>query len=86
MKIIKRAFGDFNKFKFEMITSVRFCLSYDLLNAILLLSNFVYFNEKLYCCNGRHHDIPCSQGKCIVTCGHKIIYQWRYPLINSNDI
>ena len=32
------------------ITSVRFCLSYDLLNAILSPSNCVYFNEKLHCC------------------------------------
>ena len=28
-----------------MITSVRFCLSYNLLNVILLPSKFVYFNE-----------------------------------------
>ena len=33
-----------------MITSVRFCLSYDLLNAFLWPSKFVYFNENLHCC------------------------------------
>ena len=42
-----------------MITSVRFCLSYDLLNVILLTSKFVYSNGNLHCCNGRH-DITCS--------------------------
>ena len=35
-----------------MISSVRFCLSYNLLNVILLPSNFVYFNENLGCYNG----------------------------------
>ena len=31
MKFMKRAFGEFHKFSYEMTTSVRFCLSYDLL-------------------------------------------------------
>ena len=31
-----------------MITSVRFCLSYECLNAC--------FHENLHCCNGRRHD------------------------------
>ena len=44
----------------EMITSVRFCLSYDLLNAILLPPKFVNYNEILHCCNGRCHDVTCS--------------------------
>ena len=58
------------------ITSVRFCLSYDLLNVILSPSKFVYFNENLLCCNGHPHDITCSRQKCYVTCGHIIIYDW----------
>ena len=57
-----------------MIMSVRFCLSYDFLNRILLPSKFVYFNENLHCSNGRHHDATCSRRKCYVTCGHNIIY------------
>ena len=57
-----------------MITSVRFCLSYDLLNTIVSLSKFVYFHENLHCCNGRHHDLTCSRQKCYVTCGYNIIY------------
>ena len=57
-----------------MIMSVRFCLSYDLLNAILSPSKVVYFNEKLHCCNGSGHDFTCSRQKCYVTCGHNIIY------------
>ena len=44
------------------ITSLRFCLSYDLLNAILSPSKFVYFKENLLCCHRR------------LTCGHNIIY------------
>ena len=39
-----------------MITRVRFSLSYDLLNAILLPSELVYFNGNLHCCHGRRHD------------------------------
>ena len=35
--------------QYEMITCVRFCLSYDLLNAILSQSKFVYFKEILNC-------------------------------------
>ena len=35
----------------QMITSVRFCLSYDALNVTLSPSKFVYFNEKLHCCH-----------------------------------
>ena len=52
-----------------MITSVRFCLSYDLLNAIFSPSNFVYFNENLHCSNGRRHDVTCSRrGHNIISC------------------
>ena len=37
-------------------------------------SKFVYFNEKLHCCKGRHRDVTCSRQKCYVMCGHNIIY------------
>ena len=67
MRFIKRAFNEFNELSYDMITSVRFCLSYDLLNAILSPSKFVYFNDNL-------HDVTCSHRKCYVTCGHNIIY------------
>ena len=50
-------------------------LFYGFLNAILLCSKIVYFNENLHCCYGRRHDITCSQRKCYVTCGHHIIYE-----------
>ena len=63
-----------------MIMSVRFCLSYDLLNEILSPSKFVYFNEKLHCYNGRRHDVICSGPKCYVTCGHNIIYDMMLQL------
>ena len=36
-----------------MMMSVKFSLSYDLLNVILLALKFVYFHEKLHCCH-RH--------------------------------
>ena len=57
-----------------MITPLRFCLSYDLLNVILLPLKFVYFNENLHCCSGCHHGITSSHQKSYVTCGHNIIY------------
>ena len=44
----------------KMIMSVRFCLSYDLLNVILSPPKFVNYNRILYCCNGRCHDVTCS--------------------------
>ena len=44
MKFIR---GLFNKFHLKMITSVRFCLSYDLLNAVLSPSKFVYIHENI---------------------------------------
>ena len=53
-----------------MISSVRFCLSFDHLSP----SKFVYFNGNLNCCNRRRNDITCSRRKCYVTCGHNIIY------------
>ena len=37
-----------------MITSVRFCLLYDILNVIFLLTKIVYFNENLHCCDSCH--------------------------------
>ena len=59
-----------------MITSVKSCLLYDLLHAILRPSKFVYFNEKLHCCHGCQdgcsHDVA-SRRKCYVKCGHNII-------------
>ena len=57
-----------------MITSERFCISYDLLNAILLPSKFVYFSENLHCCHRHCHDFTCSCRRCYVMCGHNIIY------------
>ena len=35
--------------QYEMISSVRFCLSKDNLNVILLPTKFVYFNENVHC-------------------------------------
>ena len=66
--------GEFNKFNMKMITRVRFCLSYNLLNVILSTSKFVYFSENLHYCNGHLHDVTCSHLKCYVMCGHNIIY------------
>ena len=40
MKFIKQAFGEFNKFPSEIFMSVRFCLSYDILNVIFSPSKF----------------------------------------------
>ena len=60
-----------------MITSVIFCLSYDLLDVILSPSKFVYFNENLRCCNQRHHDFTLSHQNCYVTCGYKVIYDMK---------
>ena len=57
-----------------MITSLSFCLSYDLLNVILLPSKFVYFNDNLHCCNVRCHDLTCSSRKCYETCGYNTSY------------
>ena len=54
--------------------SVRFYLSFDLLNVILSPLKFVYFNENLHCCNGHRHDVTCPRQKVYVTCGHNIIY------------
>ena len=65
-----------------MITSVRFCLSYDLFNAILSPSKFVYFNENMHCCHGRLDDVTCSHRKCYVMCANNIIYDMK--LSNSN--
>ena len=53
---------------------VRFCLSYGVLDTILLPSKCVYFNENLHCCNERRDDITCSRRKCYVTYGHYISY------------
>ena len=44
-EIIKLAFRKLIKIYYGTIMSVRFCLSYDLLNAILLPSKFDYFTE-----------------------------------------
>ena len=54
--------------------SVRFCLSYDLLDAILSPSQFLYFNENLHCRHGRRYDATFFRQKCYVKCGHKVIY------------
>ena len=66
-----------------MITSVRFCLFFDFLNAILSPSKFVYFNENLHCCKGGRYDVTC---RCYVTCGHNIVYDMtlstEYDMIN----
>ena len=68
-----------------MITSVRFCLSYDLLNAILSPSKFVYFHVNFLCCNGRRHDVTRSRRKCCVTCVYNIrIYHEREDRIELN--
>ena len=72
-----------------MITGVRFCLSYDLLNVFFSHSKFVYFHEKLHFCNGRQYDINCSRLKCYVTCGHNTFYDMMLStdeLINSTVI
>ena len=42
-----------------MIISVRFCLSHDLLNAILSPLMFVYFNENLHYYLKHRHGITC---------------------------
>ena len=57
-----------------MIASVKFCLSYDILNAILLPLKFVYFSDNLHCCNGRRHKTTSTGRKCYVMCGHNTIY------------
>ena len=57
-----------------MILSVRLCLSYDFLNAVLSPSKCVYFNENLHCCNGRRHDVTWFRRKCYAKFGHNIIY------------
>ena len=62
------------KLLYEMIISVRFCLSYDLFKYDLSPSEFVYFNENLHCCNGRRHDVTCFRRKCYVTGVHNIFY------------
>ena len=72
-----------------MIMSVRFCLSYDLLNVILSPSKLFYFNGNLHCSNGRHNGFTCSSRKWYVTCGHNIIYDITlrdYPLNNSKSV
>ena len=61
---------------YEMITHVRFCLSYNLLNVALLPSKFVYFNQNLHF-RGRRYDVTCSHRMCYVTCGHNIIYDMK---------
>ena len=61
-----------------MITHVRFCLSYDLLNAILSPSKCVYFNGNLYCCNGH------SRRKCYVTFGLMHVFPKLCVWLNSD--
>ena len=54
--------GSVDKFHiYEMTSSVRPCLSYDLSNAILSPSNIVYFKEKMHCCHGRRNDVTCAR-------------------------
>ena len=84
-----------------MIMSIRLCLSYNLLNAILSPSKFVCFNESVHCCHEHCHDVTCSRRKWHAMCGHNIIYDmasgmqcvvitsfmtWRYSLNNINVI
>ena len=66
-----------------MITNVRFCLSYDLLNAILSPSKFVYINDNLNY-NRNPHYVTCSYRKCNVTCGHNIMNDMKLSMNNSN--
>ena len=46
-----------------------------LLNAILLPSKFVYFNENVHCCHGVVMTLLVSHE--IITCGHNIVYAMR---------
>ena len=58
-----------------MIMSVRFSLSYDLLNAIVWPSEFVHLSENAHCCHGRRHDLTCSHRKKFYEMwSHNIIY------------
>ena len=54
------------------MTSVKFSLSYDNLNAIVLPLKSVYFNENVHCCHGVVIALLDSTES--VTCGHKISY------------
>ena len=52
---------------YEMITSLKFCLSLDLSNAISSPSNFVHSNKgKMNCSHVRRRDVTCSHRKCYV--------------------
>ena len=66
-----------------MITRERFCLLYDLLNAILSPSKFVYFNENLHCCNRHCHELlvpaKCVKKPVVIT----LFMASCYPLNNS---
>ena len=69
-----------------MATSVRSCLSYDLSNAILSPSKFVYFKEKLHCGHRRRHDVTFSRQSANTRVVITLFMTWRYPLNNSNVI
>ena len=67
-----------------MITRVRFCLSYDLLNVILSPSKFVYSNENLHCFHELRNDVTCSCRKCYITCGHNIFFDNVINMFNND--
>ena len=61
-KLVKCSYNSFALTpRYEMTTSVRFSLSYNLLNVILSPSKFVYSIENLHCCHGLHRDVNCSR-------------------------
>ena len=56
-----------------MFTSVKFCLSFDLLNLISLSSMCVCFDKVCIAVKVRRHDVTCARRKYVVVCGHYII-------------
>ena len=86
MKFMKQAFGEFHKISYEMIKSVRFCLSYDPFKLdfivfkvdIISTENAMLSWSSLWC----YIYVP----KCYVRCGHTIYMTQHYPLNNSDVI
>ena len=61
MKFMKRVFGGFHKFSYEITTCVRFCLSYDPFDWDFLPSNEQYFNKKKHIADTDvFNDVTCS--------------------------